>query len=143
MNIRDRQRILVIEDNPADVETIRRATDRAGSEVSINVISNGTEAEQKIEAVPVGEEDGVPDLILLDLNLPGMDGRDLLKRFDRSDRWSNVPVVVLTTSNNNNDIKHAYRHGANAYVVKPGPYDEYVATIRSVCDFWLGEEITR
>lgn len=130
-------RILLVEDNPADVETIRRVLDRSERNIELETITDGARAGDLLSNPGAREELVRPDLIFLDLNLPGTDGRELIRRLDDSESWEIVPIVVLTTSNNTDDIDHAYRHGANAYVVKPGPHDEFVRTIEAICDFWL------
>lgn len=135
--------IVLIEDNPADVETVRRAIDQSDRDVFLEVVTGGTDAIRMVRESVSGAEIRIPDLILLDLNLPGVDGRELLQGFNQSRAFGEVPIVVLTTSNNDDDIRYSYRNGANAYVVKPGPFQEFVDRIQAICRFWLDSEPER
>lgn len=130
-------RILLVEDNPADVESIRRGLDRSDQTVTLRSITDGARAADLLEDPGAQDDLERPDLIFLDLNLPGTDGRELIKLLSQSDAWETVPVVVFTTSNNADDIEHTYRHGANAYVVKPGSHETFKRTIQAICNFWL------
>lgn len=132
-----KQKILLIEDNPADIETVRRAIGPSDFEAHLSVIKSGGDAKRKLQDKSLQTQTQGYELILLDLNLPGNDGRELLKHFNTIETWSDVPIVVLTTSGNNEDIQHAYQNGANAYVVKPGSHEQFVETIQSACDFLL------
>jgi CheY-like chemotaxis protein len=83
------------------------------------------------------EERGYPGLILLDLNMPGTDGRDVLAQIKSQDSLKNVPVIILTTSNNEYDIEACYEKGANSYVQKPTVPDDYVAMATTLKKFWF------
>lgn len=125
-------RILLVEDNADDVELARRALRRCGYPVDLRVASDGVVALELLAAT-----DGPPDLVLLDLNLPGLSGLDLLARLRAAPATSLVPVVVLTTSLEAHDLREAYRRGANSYLRKPVDFDEFVGMVRELCHYWL------
>lgn len=129
--------ILAVEDNPADVETIRRALNQFKSNYQLEVISDGKQAKKFTNTSKKDSLTSGTELILLDLNLPGIDGRELLELFDESKKQEDIPIVVLTTSKNNSDIQYSYRHGANAYLIKPGAYKEFMNMLQSAFKFWL------
>lgn len=86
--------------------------------------------------------DSQPDLVLLDLNMPGIDGVQVLHRVRGDDRRANCPVVVLSASDDERQVAKAYGHHANAYVLKPDSMEDYWHLARSLCDFWLREALT-
>lgn len=131
--------ILAVEDNPADVETIRRALNQFKSNYQLEVISDGKQAKKFTNTSKKDSLTSGTELILLDLNLPGIDGRELLELFDESKKQEDIPIVVLTTSKNNSDIQYSYRHGANAYLIKPGAYKEFMNMLQSAFKFWLSD----
>ena len=131
--------IFLIEDNPADVETFRRAIDRRKQEINLKVKSDGIGARDFLINLDEEQIETGIHLVLLDFNLPGIDGRKLLAEFFDTEKFWQVPVVIVTTSSNIRDIRFAYANGANAYVVKPGRGFKFLEYIESICDFWLPE----
>lgn len=124
-------RTFLIEDNHADVKLIRRALTLLKSEpYELVNYGDGEEAYTAIMAQP-------PDLIILDLNIPKVDGKELLKAIRANPATAVIPVIILTTSNYDGDIQTAYALGANAYVVKPIQYREFMQAILSLGNFWL------
>lgn len=125
--------ILLIEDNPADVELTMEAFSRCQTNVNINVMSNC------IDALHLLHEStrALPDLILLDLNLPGWDGKGFLKEVKSDNRLKKIPVIILSTSNADNDVAESYRLNANCYVVKPLDIDQFFEKIKRIEAFWL------
>jgi len=129
--------ILLVEDNPGDARLTREALRDAKVRNHLHVAADGVEAlaflrrEGKHEAVPK------PDLILLDLNLPKKDGREVLDEIKRDDRLRHIPVVILTTSQAERDIAESYRLRANAYVTKPVDLEQFLKVVRSIEHFWL------
>lgn len=128
--------VLMIEDNPADVESVRRALDRVVISTDLTVINSGVEAHEALESGRLATE-VAPDLILLDLNVPGFDGRSFLRTYEENPLQPEVPLVVLTTSHNREDVRYAYRHGANAYVMKPSDGTRFLDVVESVCHYWF------
>ena len=129
--------ILLVEDNPGDARLTREALRDAKVRNNLHVAADGVEAlaflrrEGKHAAVPK------PDLILLDLNLPKKDGREVLDEIKRDDRLRHIPVVILTTSQAERDIAESYRLRANAYVTKPVDLEQFLKVVQSIEHFWL------
>jgi CheY-like chemotaxis protein len=128
-------RLLLIEDNPGDVGLIREALAPAGSELELAVARDGLEALALLERCEAAAR---PDLILLDLNLPRMDGRELLARLKAHPELRRIPVVVLTSSSAPQDVRRAYDLHANCYLVKPTDFSGLERAVRGIADFWLG-----
>lgn len=129
--------ILLVEDNPGD----RRLTIEGLKE---SLIQNRVHVtEDGIEAMDFLRQDGKyadaprPDLILLDLNLPKMDGREVLKKIKEDTQLRHIPVVVLTTSSAGEDIKASYESHVNCFITKPDDYEHFVDVVQSIEDFWL------
>ena len=129
--------ILLVEDNPDDVELTRIAMLDAGLNADLSVVADGFDALRYLRREGPWKDAGRPDMILLDLNLPQLDGRELLKIIKGDERLCSIPVVVLTTSVDHNDVAFAYRSHANSFISKPADYDLYVHTLRSLQTFWF------
>ena len=127
--------ILLVEDNPADVRLTQEAFKDARVPNRLHVARDGVEALSMLRdatgAVPR------PDLILLDLNLPRKDGRDVLKEIKQDEALRHIPVVILSTSQSEHDVARSYRLGANAFVTKPVDIDRFFQVIRSLEQFWM------
>lgn len=137
MRAADVTSILLVEDNPDDVELTRIAMLDAGISADLSVVADGFEALQFLrQEEPWGHAER-PDLILLDLNLPQLDGRELLRIVKSDADLCAIPVVVLTTSVDRNDVQAAYESHANSFISKPADFDEYVNALRSLRDFWF------
>jgi CheY-like chemotaxis protein len=128
--------ILLVEDNPDDELLIMRALKKNNIVNEVRVAHDGAEALDRLLGGSPGDE-GLPGLILLDLKLPKLDGLEVLRRLRAEQRTQLVPVVVLTGSNQEDDIAASYRGGANAYVRKPVEFADFVDAIRTVGMFWL------
>jgi len=129
--------ILLIEDNPHDVRLTMEAFKDAKVSNNLTVAADGEEALKVLRRE--GEYAGSPrpDLILLDLNLPKKSGREVLEEIKRDPDLLRIPVVVLTTSENEKDILRAYELHVNAYVTKPVDLDQFIKIVEAVEDFWL------
>ena len=129
--------ILLVEDSPGDVRLTREAFRDAKVHINLHVASDGAEAmaflarEGKHSNVPR------PDLILLDLNLPKKDGREVLEEVKESSSLKSIPVVILTTSASEEDILRSYRLHANCYITKPVNLDGFLKVVKSIDNFWL------
>ena len=136
MNMKPFQ-ILLVEDNPADVRLAREALKEGPLENNLNVVPDGMEAVAYLRRE--GNYTGVsrPQLILLDLNLPKKDGREVLAQIKTDDDLKMIPVVILTTSAADQDIQTAYRLHANCYVIKQLDLDAYISSVRSIENFWF------
>jgi CheY-like chemotaxis protein len=104
----------------------------------VSVARNGDEALALLRRQEAFDAKPGPDLILLDLNLPGTDGRQLLADIKGRPELKTIPVIVLTTSADERDVRDCYQLDANAYVVKPVDFDQFLSTMRSIEEFWLG-----
>lgn len=132
--------IFLIEDNPADVSMIRRLLDQSVIRFNLHKIMTGDRAEEILLAKDFpdnGTDVPRPDLILLDLNLPGVDGRELLEKFKRNDTLKSIPVIILTTSDLESDVKKAYAIGANTYLVKPETRDQFSNVVDTLESYWF------
>lgn len=130
--------VLLIEDNPGDVDLTRYCMEQAGLSVELHVAKDGHEARAFLDDVLAGPAARSPLLVLLDLNLPFKDGREVLREIREDHRTAKIPVVVFTSSRNPEDVRELYEAGANCYVSKPGDLGGYLASIRAIFGFWLG-----
>lgn len=129
----ERRRILLIDDNPNDVELALDALDVSPS-TDIRVASSGAEAIRLL----LDRAEPLPDLILLDLKMPHMDGLAVLDAIRGEAQLPDVPVVMLTTSGDERDIQASYAHGASGYVVKPLEFGQFRAAMSTIQAFWMG-----
>jgi two-component system, chemotaxis family, response regulator Rcp1 len=129
--------ILLVEDNPGDVRLTREAlqSDRPWS--NLNVVKDGVEAMAYLRLAGSFAAAPRPDLILLDLNQPGKDGREVLAEIKSDEDLKVIPVVVLTTSKAEEDIRNAYRLHANGYISKPASLRQFRSIVKSIEDFWF------
>jgi CheY-like chemotaxis protein len=130
-------RILLVEDNAGDVRLTREAFKDAKVHLDLYVVSDGVEAINFLRRQGPYLESPRPDLILLDLNLPRKDGREVLTEIKTDPGLKTIPVVILTTSGSDVDIENSYQLHANCYVSKPVELDGFLEVIRSIDDFWL------
>ncbi|WNM56674.1 response regulator [Candidatus Nitrospira allomarina] len=129
--------ILLIEDNPADIRLTQEAFQQARLQNTIHVVQDGVNAMAFIRQTAPFQQAPRPDLILLDLNLPKKDGREVLKEIKSDTHTRTIPVVVLTTSDDEADVLRSYDLHANAYLVKPIDILQFIKMIQSLEDFWL------
>ena len=129
--------VLLVEDNPGDVDLAREAFRTAPVVPRLRAVANGREALCSLRGQEPYDEAHIPDLILLDLNMPILGGRETLAEIKADPDLATIPVVVLTTSENDDDVIHCYELGASAYLTKPTVFDEYVDLIRVLSEFWL------
>ena len=130
--------ILLVEDNPGDVRLTQEAL-REGKVINnMNVVADGVEAIAYLRQI--GRHTGAPrpDVILLDLNLPRKDGREVLAEIKEDPDLKRIPVVVITSSKSEEDVLRSYNLHANCYVTKPVDLDQFVAVVKSIEDFWMG-----
>jgi chemotaxis family two-component system response regulator Rcp1 len=127
--------VLVVEDSPADVRLIREALKNGAVPVEITVASDGVEAMEYLHRAE-GQE-GAPDLMLLDLNLPRKNGREVLAEVKTSPKLKQMPVLIMTSSRSDEDINQAYALNANGYITKPYDFHEYVNVVLAIEQFWF------
>jgi two-component system, chemotaxis family, response regulator Rcp1 len=129
--------ILLVEDNPGDVELTREALLESKLHMRLSVVVDGVEALAFLRREGAYADAPRPDLILLDLNLPKKDGRAVLGEIKEDRALRNIPVVILTSSQAEQDIVRAYDLHANCYVTKPVDLDQFITIVRSIESFWL------
>lgn len=131
-----RLEILLVEDSPSDVRLIREVLGETALNVEITVARDGVEA---MDYLHRSERELVtrPDLILLDLNLPRKNGREVLAEVKATPKLKQIPVLVMTSSRAEEDVTQAYALNANCYITKPGDLTEYVKVVRAIEDFWF------
>jgi len=129
--------VLLVEDSPGDVRLTREALRDANPEIHLNVVADGVEAMAYLRREATHGSALRPDLILLDLNLPRMDGREVLAHIKQDDSLKTIPTLILTTSDAEGDVMESYRLRANAYLTKPVQLNKFENLVRSLNDFWL------
>jgi CheY-like chemotaxis protein len=133
-----RAEILLVEDNPGDVRLMREALSASAAVGHLEVVSDGEEAMRYLYRIGPYAKANVPDIVLLDLNLPRKDGHEVLAEMRADPKLKLVPVVVLTTSNAATDVARSYELHANCHVRKPVDYAEFIQTLRCIERYWLG-----
>lgn len=129
--------ILLVEDNPADAELTRLAMEDIKMINSLHVVNDGIQALDFLCRRGAFEKAPRPDLILLDLNLPRKDGREVLAEIKVDEKLKTIPIVILTSSSAEEDILRTYKLHANAYITKPVDLDQFVRVVRSIEEFWI------
>jgi CheY-like chemotaxis protein len=129
--------VLLVEDNPGDVRLTQEAFREANSRIHLHVASDGVEAMAFLRRERAHVHAPRPDLILLDLNLPRMDGREVLAQVKADSKLKTIPTIILTTSEAEADIVKSYQLAANCYLSKPVQLDAFENLVKSINDFWL------
>ena len=129
--------VLLVEDSPGDVRLTREAFKDAKVHINLHVASDGFEAMEFLRREGKHANGTRPDLILLDLNLPKKDGREVLQEIKGSPTLKSIPVVILTTSASETDIHGSYQHYANCYITKPVDLEGFLKVVKSIDNFWL------
>ena len=134
--VRSSLQILVVDDDDADALMISEALESANTQAVVERVADGREALDYLRRQGRFAQAHRPDLILLDLNMPRMDGRETLAAIKSDEQLKAIPVVILTTSGATPDIVSSYQHRANAYVTKPFGLDDFEATVRQIDRFY-------
>ena len=129
--------VLLVEDSPGDVRLTREAFREAGTAINLHVVTDGVEAMAFLRQQDAHAASPRPDIILLDLNLPRLDGREVLSQIKEDDGLKSIPTVILTTSDAEADIVRSYELHANCYLNKPVQLKEFDGLVQSIRDFWL------
>jgi CheY-like chemotaxis protein len=129
--------VLLVEDDPGDVLMTREAFEDNKVANRLSVVSDGVSALEFLRKEGQYAQAPTPDLILLDLNLPRMDGREVLQALKNDDELRRIPVVVLTTSEAEEDVLRSYSLHANAYVTKPVDFDRFIDVVRQIDEFFV------
>jgi len=131
--------VLLVEDSPGDVRLTKEAFRDANQSIHLHVACDGVEAMAFLKHQGAYVDAPRPDIILLDLNLPKMDGREVLAHIKDDESLKTIPIVILTTSEAEVDIVKSYQLHANCYLSKPVQLEEFEALVKSINDFWLME----
>jgi chemotaxis family two-component system response regulator Rcp1 len=134
---RQRFEVLLVEDNPGDVFLTQEAFREGQLPLRLCVVGDGEEALRYLRRETPFEDATRPDLVLMDLNLPKKDGRELLAELKQDAELRQIPVIILTTSESHQDIWRAYKLHANCYLTKPIEIEGFMRKIKSIEDFWL------
>ena len=129
--------ILLVEDNLADVRLLAEVLKEGKDYNRMNVVTNGVEAMSYLNRKGKFSDAPRPDIILLDLNLPKKDGREVLKEIKSDKKFKRIPVVVLTTSDSEEDISKSYEYHANCYITKPVDLDQFIQVVNAIESLWL------
>ncbi len=129
--------ILLVEDSPGDVRLTKEALKEGRVRNRLSVVEDGADAVAFLRREGVHADAPRPDLILLDLNLPKKDGREVLDEIKHDPDLKVIPVVVLTTSRADEDVLRAYELNANCYITKPVDFQQFLSVVKSIEDFWL------
>ena len=128
--------ILLVEDNRGEARLVLEALAEMSRPTSLSVVSDGVEALKFLRRTGPYAAVPRPDLVLLDLNMPRKDGREVLREMKTDEQLQNIPVVVLSTSESEEDILNAYHLKANCYITKPVEMDKFIRVIQSIQNFW-------
>jgi CheY-like chemotaxis protein len=131
--------VLLVEDSPGDVRLTREAFAVVNPSIQLHVVSDGVEAMDFLLKFGKYAEVPRPDLVLLDLNLPKLDGREVLTRIKSDENLKTIPTLILTTSESSHEIAHSYNLRANCYLSKPVDLGEFDSLVQSLNDFWLAK----
>jgi CheY-like chemotaxis protein len=129
--------ILIVDDNRADIRLVQEIFKKGKMIVNLHSVLDGMEAMEYLRKEGKYKDVHLPDLILLDLNMPRKDGREVLEEIKSDEILKAIPVIVMTISKTEEDILRSYNLHANAYIVKPVELSQFMNTVRSIEDFWL------
>ena len=132
-----RLKVLMVEDDPGDVELTREAMGSAKLAIDLEVVEDGEKALAYLHSKKPHAHEQLPDLILLDLNLPRKNGQEVLKEIKQHKYLRLIPVVILTSSSREEDIRNTYEIGCNCYVMKPAGLRQFTRTMHAIETFWL------
>ena len=129
-------RILLVEDNPNDIEITRRALEKGQVKNELTIARDGQEAIDLLFG-QAGVRASLPGLILLDLNLPRVDGREVLSRIKTDPELRRIPVIVLTTSTREEDVVRSYDLGVNTFISKPVRFEDFIKVVTAIQEYWI------
>lgn len=128
--------ILLIEDNQGDVLLTEVALQSTGKPFLLSVLSDGKEATDYLYKIETVTPENMPDIILLDINLPKKNGHEVLKFIKQNDKLKQIPVIILTTSSSQNDVDISYANHASLFITKPSEMDEFINAISAIVNLW-------
>ena len=137
LNNKGHVNVLLIEDNHADIRIIKEIFKEFNTKINMETVTNGVEALKFLNKEHKYENSINPNLILLDLNIPLMDGFEVLKEIKNNDKLKNMPIIILTTSHSKEDYLKAQKLQADCFITKPLNYDEYNSFLQHIMECWL------
>jgi two-component system, chemotaxis family, response regulator Rcp1 len=139
MNLSDAKpiEILLVEDSPSDAELTKKALETGKIANNLNRVVDGVEAMEYLRQKGKFAKAAKPDLIMLDLNLPRKDGREVLREMKNDPSFKTIPVIVLTTSSSDKDVLQSYEFNANCYITKPVDFERFIDVVKTIEKFWL------
>lgn len=132
-----KKKILLIEDNPGDIKLFEEAISIEELSIDLDIVEDGEQALEYIAKLQSNDFSDAPSIIISDLNIPKVSGLEVIKVFKSDEVLKNIPLIVLSTSNLDSDIKECYSNHVNAFLVKPIGIDDFFTLVRLVNDFWL------
>ena len=129
--------ILMIEDNPGDISLTTAAFSESKLNINLNTVFTGEEALYYLRKEGKYNNSKRPDLIILDLNLPGKHGQEVLREIKKDQRFIGIPVVILTSSSDEEDVLKSYKFHANCYIIKPFDFEKFIKIVKSIENFWI------
>ena len=130
-------KILLVEDNPADIRLVEEAFKETGIDTELHSVTDGVAAMEYLYNIINSNGENLPDLILLDLNLPKKDGREVLVEIKENNDLRRIPVIILTTSSSEEDVIETYTNYASSYVVKPANVGHFIETLKNLEEYWF------
>ena len=130
-------KILLMDDDPGDIRLMKESLKKSKLLVDMNTVENGQMGMDYLRKIGSYAGASTPDLVLLDLNMPIKDGREVLQEIKNDDRLKIIPVVILTTSEQEKDILESYSDGANCYIKKPVDFEQFKSVVSRISDFWF------
>jgi len=137
-HLKKSMQILIVDDSPEDVEFFRLALAECDGEHAVSVAQDGVEAMERLHRVGQFQGAPRPDIILLDLNMPRKDGREVLAEVKADPELKSIPVIVLTSSSSPEDVVKMYALHANCYITKPIDFEKFIGITKAIEDFWFG-----
>ena len=128
--------ILLVEDNDGDILLTREALEEEDNSIKLNIVQDGEAAIDFINKSGKYKESEKPDFIILDINLPKLNGHEVLKYLKSEEEFRSIPVIILTTSSAKKDVVSAYNNFVNSYVIKSGDYEDYLIAIKDILRYW-------
>ena len=129
--------ILLVEDNPGDVRLAKEALRESKMKNTLDVVNDGVEAMHYLNKEDKYVSKNTPDLIILDLNLPKKDGREVLSEIKNNEKLKHIPVVIMTVSQSEEDILRSYNLHANCFISKPLDFNQFIKVVQSIEEFWV------
>ncbi len=137
MKIKKTVHILLVEDNEGDIMLTKEILEEIAMDITLSVIKDGKQAIDFLNQNEEYKSASLPDLILLDINLPKKNGHEVLKYVKENEKLKHIPIIMLTTSSSEQDINLTYFNHANCYITKPSDVNEYIEAISAIVNFWL------